>query len=161
MQPQVLIQTAEEWENDADLRALAGFEVVNGDLTIESRGVLAPDLNSSSGGLSSLRGLESLREVLGNVSITSTDSLTALDGLTNLEHVGRALFITNNTALTDVALPSLAKVGDGLSAEPQEVVSIEENPLLPQAAAEALIAQVEAAGGFGAGDSGRAENNGS
>lgn len=85
-----------------------------------------------------LQPLASLSHVDGGFAIAGLDAIGSLEGLESLEYAGE-LFINENAELTTLAgLDNVAGVGQDLS--------IRNNPMLPQAEAEAWASRVDVGG---------------
>ena len=102
--------TGKAWNGDYNtkdhgnsLSDLSGYTSINGNLTIQSTGLI------------DLEGLGSLAAVSGNLAISDNDSLENLYGLNNLKSVGGGLTIVNNNALRSLGFDSLFSVGNDLS----------------------------------------------
>lgn len=80
--------------------------------------------------LSTLDGLGNLRSVAGRFVLLNNPLLAGTTALTLLEQVLGDLALSYNDTLSDIPLPSFVSLGGNLY--------IEENPLLPQCAAESL-----------------------
>lgn len=91
-----------------DAFAASGVSVVEGSLTI--------GVSGSEDTIRDLSGLAKLKEVTYTLSVSSNYAGKDLSGLSKLEKVGR-LSIGNNPAFTEVSLPALTRVGQGVSIE--------------------------------------------
>lgn len=91
-----------------DAFAASGVSVVEGSLTI--------GVSGSEDTIRDLSGLAKLKEVTYTLSISSNYAGKDLSGLSKLEKVGR-LSIGSNPAFTEVSLPALSRVGQGVSIE--------------------------------------------
>lgn len=91
-----------------DAFAASGVSVVEGSLTI--------GVSGSEDTIRDLSGLLKLKEVTYTLSVSSNYAGQGLSGLKSLEKVGR-LSIGSNPAFTEVSLPALARVGQGVSIE--------------------------------------------
>lgn len=91
-----------------DAFAASGVSVVEGSLTI--------GVSGSEDTIRDLSGLAKLKEVTYTLSVSSNYAGKNLSGLSKLEKVGR-LSIGNNPAFTEVSLPALTRVGQGVSIE--------------------------------------------
>jgi hypothetical protein len=81
-----------------------------------------------------ITGLDNLRYVHGSLNVRFNEALVQLDGLANLERVG-SVQVKENPQLTSVAgLAGLQEIVEG--------GTITNNPLLPTADVEALLAQI-------------------
>jgi hypothetical protein len=106
----------------SDVEALAGCEVITGDLTV-----------GGGGQLWHVDPLSSLRSVEGALYLYNSNNLANVDGLANLTSVGDFLRISGNASLTNIdGLSSLVSVGD--------YVDIFDNPVLCQTSIDAFLA---------------------
>jgi len=106
----------------ADVEALAGCEVITGDLTF-----------GGGGQLSHVDSLANLTSVEGALYVYNNNALTNVDGLANLTNVGLYLRISGNASLTNIdGLSNLVSVGD--------YVDIFDNPVLCQSSIDAFVA---------------------
>jgi len=111
----------DSFDTAGDLALLETCEVIDGDLHIVGAESMA-----------NLAALSNLSSVTGEMEICHNDALTNLSGLSNLASVAGDLDICHNFALLSVAeLSSLSSVGGTLI--------IEDNPLLCQSTADAVI----------------------
>ena len=98
-----------------DAFAASGVSVVEGSLTI--------GVSGSEDTIRDLSGLSKLKEVTYTLSVSSNYAGKDLSGLSKLEKVGR-LSIGNNPAFTEVNLPALTRVGQGVSIESPYIAQV-------------------------------------
>ncbi|MEM6430070.1 MAG: hypothetical protein AAF708_12585, partial [Deinococcota bacterium] len=123
-------------ENQAELEALRGCEIITGDLAVvgstdivnleplnsllEVQGFLSIFENSA---LTSLAGLENLTSVRGRFGLARTGSITtggndvlsSIDSLANLATIGGDFYFRLNNSLPSLSLPSLTSVGGNIN----------------------------------------------
>lgn len=141
-------QGSVEVSSAADLAALRGKSVIEGDLTIMSfPGETLQGLESlalvkgkllifGNRNLTNLRGLENLEMVEGRLSILSNPALKSLSALKKLRAVKEGVGITSNPVLTDL-LPKGLRIGETIHNR-KGFLQISKNRSLRDAVAQAF-----------------------